>query len=179
MSTLVDELRRDYFAYTEPFPDRPPGMTGEDIPLYYLWRERPVPPPRFVFFNVKVGPPPADQLTGDPLQAALTAEFMAVHADAVVFDGTEWWILEYHRQASLPQYGRLLGYPRLFELTYPGFPRPRPLSLTYSVNPFLIPLFTEAQIPLLVYPEAKNPPQLLNPTAISKPLPGFTQPPLI
>lgn len=140
-------------AYGERLPDRPPGLMGDDVVLYDLWRVAPRPRPQVAWFNVRVGPS-LEALTSaaDP-DAALAAQLGAPRVDLVVHDGTGWWIVEFHAHAGLPQLGRLGCYPELLRRTFAVDAVLRPLMVAHTVNVFVLPCFSERRIPVLLYPD--------------------------
>jgi hypothetical protein len=158
MSTELEaRLRQDNDLYLPPFPDPPPGMTGEDVPLYRAWLKKPTPSPLRAYYNVRVGPTLAELAGKDGPDARLQAQLLALRMDMLVFDGKTWTIIEFHGQAALPQLGRLVAYPDLLRNTYDFFEPIKTLLVAQNVNPYVLPLFNLNGIPVLTYPDLITP----------------------
>jgi hypothetical protein len=163
---LADMLATDNILYQDALPEVPPGMTGADVPIYRTWKLHPIPKPTKLFFNIRVGPS-YDELQGRAsADATITAQLLALRIDALAFDGTTWWIIEFHGNAGLPQYGRLTGYPHLLRATYQIDPPLRSIMICDTINPYTLPLFTASGIPVATYPAPGQPASLLNPGAL-------------
>lgn len=167
MIDLVDErVGQDAIRFAGPLPEAPPGLMGEDVPLYLGWRRFPLVGPTVSYFNVRLGPPLSELIgqSGDDLK--LAAQLLALRADLLHHDGARWWIVEFHGQAGLPQFGRLLAYPTLLRSTYGVDPPIRSLMVCTTANPFLVPLFTAQGIPILTFPDTSQPGTVLNPAVL-------------
>lgn len=155
MTTLARELD----TFRAPFPDNPPGLTGEDVPLYRAFRSTPPIALQLAFFNVRVGPP-IEHLAGvSGIDANLVAQLYSPRLDMLTWDGSRWWIIEFHGQAGLPQLGRLDAYPELLCATYPSAPATRSLMIANRVNPFVLPCFTRRRIAVFTYADQKAKPK--------------------
>lgn len=164
---LDQHLRRVATPYERWLPERPEGMTGEDIPLYSQWRARPIPTVQTAFFNVRVGPAFSALAAPPDLDTTLAAQLLALRVDAVVWDGRSWWVIEYHSTASLAQFGRAIAYPQLLARTYGSGELIRSIIVARTVNPFLLPLFTEHQVAVLLYEAGATQAHLVNPEALA------------
>lgn len=158
----MDELGGDAVSTRPPHPDRPPGMTGEDVPLYLAFRASPPFDLAHAFFNVRVGPQPTDLRGVAGIDAQLIAQLYAPRLDMLVHDGARWWVIEFHGQAGLAQLGRLDTYPELLCRTYKTAPPLHSLMVCNRVNPFVLPSFTKRQIPVIVYNPPNPQPELKN-----------------
>lgn len=154
-ASMIEPLYSRIAQVSPPFlentPLTLPGASGADLPLYAAWKKNPRPTPLRTFFNVRVGPD-LEQLTGGAGDSdLLAAQLSALRIDALTWDGSAWWIIEFHERAGLPQLGRLIAYPDLLRSTY-GVDIPiQTLAVSRSVNFHLRPLFDKHGIPVLLY----------------------------
>lgn len=171
MSKLDDELSALQRLWTDNLPDTPPGMTGEDVPLWQAWAAEPMVKVHGYYFNVRVGPfYESLAASADPADRVLAAN-LAARIDALAPSDEAYWILEFHRTAGLAQYGRALAYPKLLRTTY-GVDVPlRAAVIVYTVNPYFQPLYTAAGIPLFRYENVGDSGELVNPEALLVPPP--------
>jgi len=139
--SLRDQLAEIALPFNGNQPPSPPGMTGDDLPLYRLWSAFPPTTVRDAFYNVRVGPPEGELRDVDQPDAYLAAQLLALRIDLLYFDGASWVVVEFHRSAGLPQLGRAIAYPALLKCSYPNDEPIRSVVAAYVVNPFLLPLF--------------------------------------
>jgi hypothetical protein len=159
--TTDNKIAQDNDVAYPPLPDTPPGMIGDDIPLYRAWLKNPKPTPHHVYFNVRVGPR-IDELigaAGDDLRTR--AQIYAPRIDLLLWDSTSWWIIEFHGNAGLAQLGRLEAYPDLFRATYRPPDRVQTLLVAQSINPFIPDLFIDRNIAVILFPDLTQPPTVI------------------
>lgn len=161
-AAFINALRADVDLYRVPLPVPPPGLTGEDLPLYTAFVERPPFRVSLAFFNVRVGPQVADLRGLSGIDAQLVAQLLAPRVDMLASDGRTWWLVEFHGQAGLSQLGRLVAYPELLRDTYPEAPPVRSVMIAQRPNPFALAAFTRRGIPVFVYDTPTSPPRAVN-----------------
>jgi len=164
MNTALEaRIQQDSDVYTLPFPEIPPAMTGADVPLYAAWLKRPYPSPVRAYFNVRVGAPLAHLTRQGTLDEYMTAQFYSPRIDLLLYDGKNYWIVEFHGQATLPQFGRLFAYPHLLRVTYSTDIPLRSLLVAQNINPYIHDLFHTNHIEVILYPDLLGQPQHLFP----------------
>lgn len=163
MSALEDRLARFEPLYRPPLPELPPGMMGGDLPLYAVWRRRPHVTAQVAFFNVRVGNPDPPRHQDAPLNERIAQALTSLRIDLLLRAGAVWWLVEFHSQAGLAQLGRLLAYPDLLRTTHPHDETVRPLLVAELCNPFLLPTWRRAGIPILTYPAPRFEPVVCDP----------------
>lgn len=126
-------------------------MTGDDVPLYQAFRDRPPIRIATAFFNVRCGPPAAHLTAPGSSDERLIADLLAPRIDMLAFDGARWWVTEFHTQAGLPQLGRIDCYPELLCATYPGAPPLGRLMICSTVNPWTLVCYTRRRVALFTY----------------------------
>lgn len=145
---LRDQLAEIALPFNGIQPQSPPGMTGDDLPLYKLWSAFPPTATQDAFYNVRVGPPEGELRDLESPDAYLAAQLLALRIDLVYWDGASWLIVEFHRSAGLAQLGRAIAYPALLRTTYPNDEPIKAVVAAYVINPFLVPLFKSHNIGL-------------------------------
>jgi len=159
-------------AFYWPLPDRPPGMTGDDVELYDRWRRHPHVRAKRAWFNVRVGPDAAALARTASDDARLAAMLAAPRIDMLLDDGAGWWVVEFHGQAALPQLGRLLGYAWLLPRTYTAAPPVRLLLVGFNCNPFLLGLFDRYDVAVVAYRDLDSPLEVCVPGLLLGRTPG-------
>ena len=166
MADLIVALSATNTDYLGDLPTSAPGMTGEDVPLYWAWRAHPAIPSTHAFFNVRVGPQAAVLRGLAPLEARILAATSAPRIDLLLLQVSTWWILEFHGHAGLAQLGRVVCYPELLRETYDADVEVRSAVVSWTLNPFLEGSFTRRRIPVFVYTTDRPEPRLVNPAAL-------------